>query len=194
MKRRDFFGLMACASAGALAAPAGFDWQRVAEGIQFRLGRMTKRVLFYGPGLVRVVANLGETYTAQPSLVVVARPKPVAFEVSESANTLAIAGPAIRITVDKRSGSLAFFGADGKLLTRERELAPTELRRVEIAGSPTYALTQTFTLTPDESLYGLGQYNEPYMDYRGRDVLMVQTNIGIVVPFMVSTRRWGLLW
>jgi alpha-D-xyloside xylohydrolase len=65
---------------------------------------------------------------------------------------------------------------------------------VQIAGSPSYGLTQTFSLTPDESLYGLGQYNEPCMDYRGRDVLMVQTNIGIVVPFMVSTRRWGLLW
>jgi alpha-D-xyloside xylohydrolase len=124
----------------------------VAEGVQFRLGGMTKSVLFYGPGLVRVAAHLGEAHTTQPSLVVVARPKPVAFEVRDSADTLTVAGPAMRVTVDKRSG------------------------------------------TPDESLYGLGQYNEPYMDYRGRDVLMVQTNIGIVVPFMVSTRRWGLLW
>jgi len=221
MKRRDLIGLMACApAAGMLASPSaaasepptaldaagqmktlpmnvgaeGFAWQRVAEGVQLQLGSMTKSLLFYGPGLVRVAAHLGEAYTTQPSLVVVARPKPVAFDVSESADTLTISGPAVRVTVDKRSGALAFFGADGKLLTRERETTPTELQRVEIAGGPTYALAQTFTLTPDESLYGLGQYNEPYMDYRGRDVLMVQTNIGIVVPFMVSTRRWGLLW
>lgn len=220
MKRRDLFGLIACASTGALAAPigkaatqasaldaagqlralpmeppqGGFAWQRVAEGLQFRVGELTKSVLFYGPGLVRVAAHLGQTHTAQPSLVVVARPKPVAFDVRESADSLAIAGPGMRVTVNKRSGALAFFGADGKLLTRERETAPTELQRVQLAGGPSYALTQTFTLTPDESLYGLGQYDEPYMDYRGRDVLMVQTNIGIVVPFMVSTRRWGLLW
>lgn len=220
MKRRDFFGLVASASASTLSSPAGaavawpsaldaagqlrapgtahapegFAWQRVAEGVQFRLGGMTKSVLFYGTGLVRVAAHLGEVYTTQPSLVVVARPKPVACEVSESAAMLTIAGPALRVTVDKRSGALAFFGADGRLLTREREQAPTELQRVEIAGSPSYSVAQTFTLTPDESLYGLGQYDQHYMDYRGRDVLMVQTNIGIVVPFMVSTRRWGLLW
>ena len=220
MKRRDFFGLLACASAAPLPSPAraaealpsaldaagqmkalpmeagpdGFAWQRVAEGLQFRRGGVTKSVLFYGPGLVRVTAHLGETYTTQPSLVVVALPKPVAFEVRDSGDTLVVAGPGVRVTVDKRRGSLAFFGADGALLTRERETAPTELQRVEISGSPSYAVTQTYTLTPDESLYGLGQYNEPYMDYRGRDVLMVQTNIGIVVPFMVSTRRWGLLW
>ena len=221
MKRRDFFGLVACASSSALAKPAGnavaalptgldaagqlralgldsspggFAWQRVAEGVQFKVGGLTKSVLFYGPSLVRVAAHLGHAYTAQPSLVVVARPQPLALEVHDSSDTLTVTGPALRVTVDKRSGALAFFAADGRLLTREREQAPTELERVEIAGGPSYALTQTFTLTPGESLYGLGQYDEPYMDYRGRDVLMVQTNIGIVVPFMVSTRRWGLLW
>jgi len=194
MKRRDFFGLLACASTSTLASPAGFTWRRVAEGVQFRLGGMTKSVLLYGEGLVRVTAHLGEAYTDQPSLVVVAKPKRLAFDVRDSADTLTLAGPGLRVTVDKRSGALAFFGAEGRLLTREREQSPTELQRVQIAGSPSYTLTQNFTLTPDESLYGLGQYNEPYMDYRGRDVLMVQTNIGIVVPFMVSTRRWGLLW
>ena len=220
MKRRDLFGLMACASAGALAAPigkpatqpsaldaagqlralpmeapqGGFAWQRVAEGVQFRLGGLTKSVLFYGPGLVRVAAHLGQAHTIQRSLVVAARPQPLAFDVQDAGDQLTLIGAALRVTVDKRSGALAFFAADGRLLTREREKAPTELQRVQIAGGPSYALTQTFTLTPDESLYGLGQYDEPYMDYRGRDVLMVQTNMGIVVPFMVSTRRWGLLW
>jgi len=220
MKRRDVFGLLALAPAGVLASRAGatadppsaldaagqlralpidaagdgFGWMRVAHGVQFRLGGMTKSLLFYGPGLVRVTAHLGEVYTTQPSLVVVARPTQVPVRIDESVDTLTIAGPSVRATVDKHSGAVAFFGSDGELLTRERALAPTELRRVEIAGDPTYAFTQTFTLAPDESLYGLGQYNEPYMDYRGCDVLMVQTNIGIVVPFMISTRRWGLLW
>src|SRR5688500_6467140 len=143
MKRRDLVGLMACVPAGAaLAAPKastqpsaldaagqlralpldgpadGFAWQRVAEGVQFRVGELTKSVLFYGPGLVRVAAHLGQAHTVQPSLVVVARPKPVAFDVRESADSLAIAGPGMRVTVNKRSGALAFFGADGKLLTR----------------------------------------------------------------------------
>ena len=220
MKRRDFFGLVACASASTLGARAaassglptaldaagqmrslameptteGLAWTRVAEGVQFKVAGITKSVLFYGPGLVRVAAHLGQAYTTQPSLVVTRRPEAVDLAIADHGDTLTVAGPGMRVTVDKRSGALAFFGAEGQLLMREREQAPTELRRVEIAGGTSHALTQTFALAPDESLYGLGQYNEPYMDYRGRDVLMVQTNIGIVVPFMVSTRRWGLLW
>ncbi|TXD66543.1 hypothetical protein FUT87_16830, partial [Mitsuaria sp. TWR114] len=54
----------------------GFHWRRVAEGVQFRVDSLTKAVLFYGPGLVRITAHLGAAHTAQPSLVVVAKPRP----------------------------------------------------------------------------------------------------------------------
>jgi alpha-D-xyloside xylohydrolase len=119
MKRRDLIGLMACApAAGMLASPAtaasgpptaldaagqmkalpmdagseGFAWQRVAEGVQLRVGGLTKSLLFYGPGLVRVTAHLGASHTSQPSLVVLARPTPVAVDVRDSADTLTITG------------------------------------------------------------------------------------------------------
>jgi hypothetical protein len=39
-----------------------------AERVLFQLGGMTKSVLFYRPGLVRVAARLGESFTSQPSL------------------------------------------------------------------------------------------------------------------------------
>ena len=67
-------------------------------------------------------------------------------------------------------------------------------RRSTISDAPTYEVKQNFTLSDDESLYGLGQYDKRYMDYRGQDVHMVQTNIGIVVPFLVSTKRYGIMW
>jgi alpha-D-xyloside xylohydrolase len=173
-------------------ASQGFAWMRVAGGVQLQLGALTRNVVFYGPGLVRVTAHLGESYATQESLVVVTWPMDVPFDVKESADTLVLTSTAVRVDIDKRSGALAFYRPDGSVLTREQ--APATLSKVEVSGAPTYEMTQAFSLTPDESLYGLGQYNESYMDYRGRDVLMVQTNIGTVLPFMVSTRRWGVLW
>jgi alpha-D-xyloside xylohydrolase len=175
-----------------VTSQAGFGWQRVTAGVQFQAGALTKSVIFYGAAVVRVCAHLGRSHTSQPSLVVVARPQAVALEVSETADTLVIRSPALRIAVDKRSGALAFHRTDGTVIMREREAAGID--EVKISGEPTYAIAQAFALSPDESLYGLGQYDVPTMDYRGRDVLMVQTNIGIVLPFMLSTRRWGLLW
>ncbi|WP_457353466.1 TIM-barrel domain-containing protein [Roseateles sp. P5_D6] len=170
----------------------GFAWTPLAAGAQVQLGALTRNILFYGPGLVRVTAHLGQSHATQPSLVVVAAPQAVPLDVKESADALVLTSAAVRVEIDKRSGALAFYRPDGSLFTREQ--APAALKAIEISGAPTYAMTQAFSLTADESLYGLGQYNESYMDYRGRDVLMVQTNIGTVLPFMISTRRWGVLW
>src|SRR5688500_18302601 len=52
-------------------AHAGFGWVRTAGGVVFQVHGITKSVLFYGDGVVRVSAHKGETHTKQPSLVVV---------------------------------------------------------------------------------------------------------------------------
>ena len=176
------------------AAPAGFAFVQLDNGVQIAVNGVTKNVLFYDGNVVRVNANLGRTHTAQPSLAVVAQPVAVAFAVQDSPSALTIASEKVRIVVDKKTGALAFFGADGKELTRERTESPYEIKEVTISGAPTYEVRQTFALAPNESLYGLGQYNRPYMDYRGQEVLLVQTNIGTVVPFLISTKRYGILW
>jgi len=172
----------------------GFSFARLENGVQFRANGITKNVIFYGPGTIRVNANLGRTYTAQPSLTVVAQPAAVAFTAHESPESLVVNSEKLRVVVNKTTGALTFLGSDGRELTRERTEAPVTLKEVTISGAPTYEITHTFTLAADESLYGLGQYNQPYMDYRGQEVLLVQTNIGIVVPLLVSTKRYGIMW
>ena len=175
------------------ASDAAFAFTRLQNGVQLRLGGITKNVLFYGPTTVRVNANRGRSFAEHPSIVVVAEPAMVPFEIEDSPDTLTVASAKLRIVANKRSGALAFQRADGGHIARERNETP-DIEQVTIADAPTYEVKQTFTLAPDESLYGLGQYDEPYMDYRGQEVLMVQTNIGIVVPLLVSTRRYGIMW
>jgi len=175
-----------------VSAAGGFSYKRLANGIQVRTGGITKNVLFYGPDTVRVNANGGETFTKQPSIVVVAHPAPVAFEVKETAEVIRVVSPNLQIVIDKGTGALTFLRADGEEIVREKA-DDFELKKVLISNAPSYEVRQTFLLSPDESLYGLGQYNESYMDYRGKKVRMVQTNIGMVVPLMVSTRRYGIM-
>jgi alpha-D-xyloside xylohydrolase len=177
-------------------APAGdgFSFIPVDGGVQLRAGGVVKNVLFYGPGTVRVNANPGQPHTTQPSLVVLSRPANLPLTIEESAEAVTISGPKLRVVADRKTGALTFLAANGRELTRERRDPPATIKEVNISGAPTYEISHTFTLAPDESLYGLGQYNRPYMDYRGQEVLLVQTNIGTVVPFLVSTRRYGILW
>lgn len=178
----------------APAEQSGFSFSRLENGVQLRVNGVTKNVLFYGPTTVRVNANLGQSFAEHPSLVVTAPPAAAPFDLKESANTLTLSAEKLQIVADKKTGALTFLDAHGREYTRERAENPTELRKVTISNAPSYETTQTFTLSADESLYGLGQYNQPYMDYRGQTVLMVQTNIGIVVPLLISTKRYGLMW
>ncbi len=172
----------------------GFSWVQLQNGIQLCIGHTMKNVLFYGPGIVRVNANLGQVYTVQPSLAVIAHPQPVTFKIEQKGDELLVSSMKLGIAINKKTGALSFLKKNGAEITREQSSSPAEIREVTISNEPTYEVKQNFTLSPDESLYGLGQYNQPYMDYRGQEVLLVQTNIGSVVPMLISTRRYGILW
>lgn len=177
--------------------PAGsgaFAYTKLEDGVQVRAGAIVRNVLLCGPDIVRVNSVGDGVFTVQPSLVVLPQPGETAFAVSEDAAAVWVRTSVLEIRIAKATGALEFRRADGGLISREDAAAPVTLRRAEIAGAPTYEAVQRFMPAVDESLYGLGQYDEPCMDYRGRHVLLVQTNIGIVVPFLLSTRCYGILW
>ncbi len=46
----------------------------------------------------------------------------------------------------------------------------------------------------DEKIFGMGQYQQPYLDLKGADLELAQRNSQASVPFAVSSRGYGLLW
>ena len=190
----DPVGQLSLAPALTAADAGAFAYARLEHGVQIRVGETVKNILFHGPDIVRVNANLGRPHTAHASLVVIRPAGDARVRVKESDSHLDVSSPSLLVRVDKKTGALAFLRPDGSVITREAPARPGDIRELTLSGAPTYEVKQTFTLAADESLYGLGQYDKRYMDYRGQEVLLVQTNIGIVVPFLLSTNRYGILW
>lgn len=137
-----------------------FAWTGLRSGVQLRVGGIVKNVLFYGPRIVRVNTTLGQVHTTQPSLAVIVHPEAIPFRVDEKPGQLIVASAELTVVIDKQTGALTFVKPDGVEIARERAEKPTELKDVTITGEPTYEVKQTFTLSTDESLYGLGQYND----------------------------------
>jgi alpha-D-xyloside xylohydrolase len=150
------------------------------------------RVLVYGDGLFRVSAVPGEDIDNLPkSLMVTAAP----------AGDFTIKTAAGLVTIRTARGSAEIRTSDGRVLIRDAAGVPvlTESRRgsfvpVTIDGKSFVATQQQFNPGTDEGFYGLGQHQNGQMNYNGEDVELAQHNTDIAVPFVVSTRNYGLLW
>ena len=61
-------------------------------------------------------------------------------------------------------------------------------------GNGHYRLEQQFRAYEGERLFGLGQHQHGRLDQKGTVIDLEQSNAEISIPFLVSNRRYGLLW
>ena len=63
-----------------------------------------------------------------------------------------------------------------------------------IIGGNNYSLNLKFESNDGEKIFGMGQYQQPYMDHKGSVLELAQRNSQISVPFAVSSLGYGFLW
>jgi len=153
-------------------------------------GRLTVQPLL--DNAVRVRFIRGEAPEA-PSLILSEKVAGPAFHVRESAQSITLELSRLHVAVDRATGAITFSDATGRILLRE--LPGT--RRVEAAtvqGEPTWAVAQRFDSPPEERLFGLGQFQDGFLNVRDLPRRLTQVNTQIAIPFVVSSRGFGLLW
>ena len=58
-----------------------------------------------------------------------------------------------------------------------------------------YKLTMRFeSLSDNERIYGMGQYQQPHLNLKGTELELAQRNSQASVPFAVSSLGYGFLW
>ncbi len=67
-------------------------------------------------------------------------------------------------------------------------------RRYRPAGGDLLGCEVSFASHPSERIYGLGQHQHGLLDQKGAVVDLVQRNTEVSVPFVLSSRGYGLLW
>lgn len=117
--------------------------------------------------------------------------QPVEFKVSENSDNVGIKLKNMSATIDKANGTIRFFDADSNLILEELSRSITA---DSIQGRSTFNVTETFASPDDEHLYGLGQFQDGYLDVRGLTRRLTQVNTQISIPFMLSSKGYGLLW
>jgi len=129
----------------------------------------------------------------QPSLILTEHVSTPTFQVQKSDKAVLLELPKLRASVDLATGAITFSDAAGRVLARE--LPGT--RHVEagsVQGEPTWSVAQSFDSPAEERLFGTGQFQDGFLNVRDLPRRLTQVNTQIAIPFIVSSRGFGILW
>jgi alpha-D-xyloside xylohydrolase len=162
-------------------------------GVKTQINSTDVEIQFYGPSTVRVLKSpVGKTFVKK-SLTVVKKPQTTKFTINQEGDVLSLKSDKLKVDVNMKSGKISYSTLAGEQLLSEKESGAT-FTDFDDAGSKTYTINQSFTLDKDEAIYGLGQQQRGKLSLRNTKLNMVQGNTDDYVPFLVSTKGYGLFW
>jgi alpha-D-xyloside xylohydrolase len=128
-----------------------------------------------------------------PELVFTSDVRTPGFTVSELPSTLEVRVRNMVVALEKQDGSLTFGDSSGKIFLSEkagtRKLVPDS-----VMGEPCFVAEQSFESPADEYLFGLGQFQDGHYNIKGISRRLTQVNSQIALPFLYSSKGYGLLW
>ncbi len=155
------------------------------EGVRVRVEVVT-------PTIARVTATCDKRFSERGSLAVLPQDEVPDFRVEETDSAqVRIVTSAMQLMIARETGRVACYDAEGRLVLSEdrREFSP-----IEVEGDRGYTVRQVFHSPDEEAFYGLGQHQSDEFNYKGKNETLYQYNTKVSVPFIVSTRGYGLLW
>lgn len=190
MNRTPFFLL---AAACLTLAGCGSGVKETAHGVVVTAGDGTKvKVEVVTDDIFHVAAiPQGAKFSEKESLIVVPQEYGTAFQVNETDAAVQVTTAKISAIIDKATGAVKYVDSEGKEITSEnaRSFSP-----IEVEGTKAYTVHQTFNSPDDEAFYGLGQHQADEWNYKGKNEELYQYNTKISVPFVVSSKTYGILW
>lgn len=98
--------------------------------------------------------------------------------------------------IDK-NGKITIYNREGKIMLEEALMLkplkiPARFFKANLLGK--YQLTMSFESDPNERIFGMGQYQQPYLNLKGCTLEMAHRNSQASVPFFVSDKGYGFLW
>ena len=161
------------------------------NGFTLQLEDGSTHIHFYSDKIVRIVHAPTNEISKRESLVVIKSMESVHIEYRETEDFYEIESDSLLIMVNRQNGQCLFLDHEGAILLKEKQ---SIFQPDTVMFDACSNITQQFELNDNEAIYGLGQHQDGIMNWRGHEVTLVQTNVHAVVPFLVSTRNYGILW
>jgi len=157
--------------------------------------RHSVRLQVISDNIIHVEALPGKTVPAGNSLMVIDYKKPdVKWDLRKEGGHIFLSTALLQVNISTETGEVSFLDKSGKEYLSEQKGGGKEFKTITLDNEDYYTIRQVFESPDDEAFYGLGQHQHDLMNYKGKDVDLYQHNIVAVVPFLVSSRNYGILW
>lgn len=162
----------------------------------------------WGPNSLRIRATQNHTFNRDEETSALLPAMASSSELKTDGKSASIVNGKIRCEL-MVTGKIKFYNQKGELLLEEfdrnrfRENVEGEFNSAleisprtftPIMGTENYKLTVRFEPNDGEKIYGMGQYQQPYMDMKGCVVELAHRNSQASIPFALSNKGYGMLW
>lgn len=164
------------------------------NGVTFQTASGTVRIEACGDRVIHVIASRTSEIPG-PIVPVVTQPcRATDVQVKLGSKEIRLSTGAITTVVNVATGAVSFLSTDGQTVLAEPEDGGKAFDVPALAEMKTWQVQQTFASPADEFQYGLGQHQEGIFNVRGVPIRLHQANTNISVPFLLSSKGYGLLW
>ena len=223
MKRIFLFLTLITLTASAAEASVQ-QWQQVPGGAEFKTDKGLLRIEFVTDRIARVRSTMNGAFSTTPSLMrVPIKESAGKVTATEKAGLVELKSAKLTVLVDRKSGAVAYKNPNGQILLAENASQPRWFERTEVQkalpdpasirkvqtvdGEREIASKFTtrkdrdawkggvkFRFAKEEALYGLGFDETADLNLRGKTKRLYQHNLRIVIPSIVSSKGYGLLF
>ena len=169
-------------------------------------GPQVVRLQVINDHIIRVQATSEAELPEKKSLIIVPQKQKAAFSVTDG-NKVCVKAKNVEARVDKETGAVTFFDANGKQLLKEAKDGKTfkkfrvpdreigvDIDKVSEEQRNGLSWRMLFDSPQDEAFYGLGQHQSEELNMKGLNEDLFQYNTKVSVPFVLSSKNYGLLW
>ena len=142
--------------------------------------------------IIRVTATPEKSFRDRNSIIISENNENKHFVVRNVGDAVSLQTSGLHVLVDKLNGKVSFADAGDNVITAETK--PVVFENNTIGDTKGYSTINEFNTTEDEGLFGLGQHQSDQWNYKGQNEELFQYNTKISIPFVISSKNYGILW
>ena len=189
-------GAGAMGGMGATAATGGLGGMPMTGDVPpFTIGTGQLKLVVCAPDVIRVAyATNASFFTRQTLATAPKRCDDTPWTLVQTDTTATLQTTRLELRVNLTNGQVAFYDRAGTLIAQEKQGGGRTLTAATVQGEATNRVRQEWEPNDGEALYGLGNYQLGISNLKGYDLELAQYNTNAVVPVLVSSRGYGILW